>query len=168
MTNSIALKRRWEEPKFRRRMCEVRRRSWMSRDREVIHRRWSEASKKKWSRKDYRKVTIAGIKERATEEYRKTMSETMKRIGHRPQPSLGARRLKRLLGRGWELEYRVKWELAIDIAYPEMKLAIEVDGVTHNYPAQKKRDRLRDTLLRKLGWSVFRVSEVGCRNLSLR
>ncbi|MCM3736497.1 DUF559 domain-containing protein [Bacillus cytotoxicus] len=40
------------------------------------------------------------------------------------------------------------------------KLCIEVDGYTfHNTPEAKKKDKIRDTYLRKMGWEILRLSD---------
>lgn len=46
--------------------------------------------------------------------------------------------------------------LYVDLAYPELKIAIEVDGSTHNYQKQKRIDRWKEKQLKNLGWSVLR------------
>lgn len=45
----------------------------------------------------------------------------------------------------------------VDFAYPELKLAIEIDGIEHHAggPAMR-RDRRRDNELKRLGWTVLR------------
>jgi very-short-patch-repair endonuclease len=47
----------------------------------------------------------------------------------------------------------------IDFAFLNEKLAVEIDGSQHLNPTRKKRDRIKDDLLLKSGWSIFRVSE---------
>jgi very-short-patch-repair endonuclease len=120
--------------------------------------------------KTQRPIMLAMIRKMSQDpKRRRRLSETHKTNGQWPgQPSCGARKLKRLLGRRWKLEYKVGgfgWPISVDIAYPPMRLAIEVDGVTHNDPKQQAKDRMRDQRLRSLGWSVFRISEEGCRLL---
>ena len=45
----------------------------------------------------------------------------------------------------------------LDFAYPELMLAIEVDGVAwHGTAADRRRDRERERFLRGLGWTVLR------------
>ncbi len=40
------------------------------------------------------------------------------------------------------------------------KLCIEVDGyIFHNTPEAKKKDKIRDAYLRKMGWEVLRLSD---------
>jgi very-short-patch-repair endonuclease len=50
----------------------------------------------------------------------------------------------------------------VDVAHPEMRIAIEVDDIGHRRPRIRQRDRRKMRRLRRLGWSVFRVSEAGC------
>jgi len=47
----------------------------------------------------------------------------------------------------------------LDLAYPEIKLAIEADGKDcHSTPSQKSRDKYRQEKLEKLGWKFERFS----------
>lgn len=43
----------------------------------------------------------------------------------------------------------------LDLAYPEVLLAIEYDGRWHDAPEQKAKDRIRRERLRLLGWTVI-------------
>ncbi|MEE8602429.1 DUF559 domain-containing protein [Euzebya tangerina] len=45
-----------------------------------------------------------------------------------------------------------------DLAVPEIKLIIEVDGPHHFSPAQQEADRQRDRRLRALGWTTIRIT----------
>ena len=149
---SVSAKRQWANPVMRR----------------VLIKRLRIGSKARWSKTSEHKRMSAASKIRWEDPaYRKKITEWARRVGHRPRPSLGARKLKRILGRGWKLEYRVRGlrRMPIDIAHPGMKLAIEVDGKSHDRSVQKLWDRDKDTVLRKFGWSIFRVSEEGCRCL---
>ena len=44
----------------------------------------------------------------------------------------------------------------VDIAYPELKLAIEVDGLTHKLRKWRFLDQRKEAVLSALGWSVLR------------
>ena len=47
----------------------------------------------------------------------------------------------------------------LDMALPNIKLAIECDGKAyHSSPAQKAKDKKRDSYLKTNGWTVVRVS----------
>lgn len=48
-----------------------------------------------------------------------------------------------------------------DLAYPEVKLAIEYDGDVHLDPLRVERDRERDGLLASHGWDTLRVGKEG-------
>lgn len=151
-TNSEAAKKRWRDPNYR--------------AKQLIS--FSERQKRLWTDKSYRRHHTGLLKVIWSDpERRKRLSMRHRQNGVRWRSSFGARRLHRRLGRGWKLEYWVSWSryrrYAVDVAYPEMKLAIEVDGRTHDSLEQKRKDRRRDFELRTLGWSVFRVSEAGCR-----
>lgn len=60
--------------------------------------------------------------------------------------------------RGLRLEYCVP-PYFIDIALPERKIAIEIDGMYwHRLPSQKRKDRNRSRILHRQGWRVYRFS----------
>ena len=47
----------------------------------------------------------------------------------------------------------------VDLAYPEARLAIEVDGYRHHSGRRAfDRDRERDNELKALGWQVIRIT----------
>lgn len=46
----------------------------------------------------------------------------------------------------------------LDLAWPDFKVAVEYDGAHHFTEHQAKRDVQRDYALRKLGWTVIRVT----------
>ena len=81
-----------------------------------------------------------------------------------PQREL-CRRLKRSLwkyGFEPELEYSLDVD-KIDIAIPELKIAVEVDGKYHNRWEQRCEDERRDDSRRSEGWTTIRATneEVG-------
>lgn len=45
----------------------------------------------------------------------------------------------------------------IDLAYPSLKLALEIDGTVHLDPEVRKKDDARDHELRRRGWTVRRI-----------
>ena len=52
------------------------------------------------------------------------------------------------------------WTFDVDFAYPELKIAFEVDGYsTHGNRARFDADRERDNLLEAEGWIVIRVTK---------
>lgn len=69
-------------------------------------------------------------------------------------PSVGQYRM--------ELSTGVVW---LDRAWPEVKLAIELDGAKHHTsPEDRQRDLARDTALAALGWVVLRFTFADVRN----
>jgi Protein of unknown function (DUF559) len=46
----------------------------------------------------------------------------------------------------------------VDLAIPEHKIAIEVDGRSHGIKSRKEQDRKKEYLLRSLGWTVLRIT----------
>jgi len=45
-----------------------------------------------------------------------------------------------------------------DLLRQGRKIAIEVDGPTHDSPEAKKRDRFKDYMLKREGWTVIRIN----------
>lgn len=72
-------------------------------------------------------------------------------------------RLLETLGDGWVAEFivfsngfRDDWPLMIvDIAHPVSKVAVEVNGNSHNTLKVKARDKKKKEILEGLGWTVF-------------
>jgi very-short-patch-repair endonuclease len=152
MPSGDAMKRLWQNPGYRCRQLRQQKLGYT----DAIREQMSQSTKRRWAE---------GRGPVWTEERNQKLSETKHRLGQRPRPSRGARRLKRLLGRDWILEYRIanhdnttKW-YQVDLANLKLTAVIEVDGKTHDRPAQRKRDRARDAGLRQLGWTVIRIRE---------
>jgi hypothetical protein len=85
-------------------------------------------------------------------------------------------RLKRLLGSGWLFEYPVGTgsggirkgmpsAYRLDLANPEKRINIEVDGTSHRYRNQSKKDKRRDRFLRRKGWRIIRIQNKDVWNL---
>lgn len=108
-------------------------------------------------------------------EARAKSSATLKRIGHRPPvrggagmgPTVPQKRLADALG--WPMEVAIPTGAApeagglptyyaVDIANPELKVAVEVDGGSHFSLERQARDARQDTWLRGCGWIVLRFS----------
>ena len=171
-----AMKRAWQRPAFRQQMVAMmarRSRSPLSR------RRRSQAAIRQWANPMIRQRLLDGIRRRWSDPaYRRRMARMLKRrwrdeafrcrmlpaIRRNLGPSRGAQALHAWLGDGWALEWWTPHG-PIDVALPQLKLAIEVDGCDHQKPKQQHRDRQKERGLRRLGWTVFRVSEDGCREL---
>lgn len=45
----------------------------------------------------------------------------------------------------------------IDFAFPNKKVALEIDGKQHEQEDRKKHDQIRDLFLIALGWKVYRI-----------
>jgi len=110
---------------------------------------------------------VPGVKEK--------VSQTLKAIGHAPRTRGGnghltepqIQLLKRL-GKGWHPEYVVVTDrprpkgmpknIKIDIANPNLKIAIELDGNSHATIKHRKADKKQMEFLLRKGWSVLRIS----------
>jgi hypothetical protein len=106
---------------------------------------------------------------------RQKLSDTLIKMGHKPLIQGGNGRgltvpqqaLLEFLGAGWTAEHVVGTgqtkgrglgtAYKADLANPTTKTIIEVDGLSHNLLRVRALDHKRDTLLRSLGWRVFRV-----------
>jgi very-short-patch-repair endonuclease/endogenous inhibitor of DNA gyrase (YacG/DUF329 family) len=78
---------------------------------------------------------------------------------HTPQQKA----LLQALGEGWISElgignHATNWKvLVVDIGHPDWKIAIEVDGHSHQTKKQKNRDALKEKYLLELGWTLIRL-----------
>ena len=46
----------------------------------------------------------------------------------------------------------------VDFGYQDKKIAVEVDGTSHNTPLRRMQDQKKDAKLSELGWCVLRIS----------
>ena len=103
------------------------------------------------------------------------LSQTLRRIGHKPKIRGGNGRgltipqsmLLGALGNGWVAEYPVSLgkrlpnyptAYKVDLACVSMKIAIEVDGYSHVALARQIQDAKKEAKLRELGWTVLRFT----------
>lgn len=112
-------------------------------------------------------------------EVRARQATTLRAIGHRPPVQGGNGRgltqPQRLLSQalGWPTEVVVKTgnpsrgaqrvpgipsHFKLDIANPQLRIAVEVDGESHRALAVRARDQRKDAFLTGAGWSVLRFS----------
>src|SRR6478672_8636190 len=107
---------------------------------------------------------------------RQRMSSTLRAIGHRPKVRGGngqgmtepQRKLLAELGTGWVAEHvcptgerktgGVPSHYKLDLAYPALRLAVEIDGFSHTTLARQESDRRKEAWLLSHGWSVLRFS----------
>jgi len=107
---------------------------------------------------------------------RQKVRQRLKEIRHKPIRRGGNGGLLTLpqlallhaLGAGWEAEVAVPTcapresgyptNYKLDLAHPERKLGIELDGRSHAFISRAEQDAKKDGFLRSLGWSVYRVS----------
>jgi len=63
------------------------------------------------------------------------------------------------MGLKFETQYSVN-HYSLDVAFPEKKIAVEIDGdYWHSLPNIKKKDKRKDFHLKSLGWKVMRIKE---------
>jgi len=77
------------------------------------------------------------------------------RLGTHPE-NLAALRLHQW-GHRFEQQHRAG-AYRLDLAFPELRVAVEIDGPHHQRPDVAVRDAFRDQWLRDEGWLVFRVN----------
>ncbi len=77
------------------------------------------------------------------------------RLGTHPE-NLAALRLARA-GHQFEQQHRVL-NFRLDIAWPALRVGLEVDGPHHHRPDVAHRDALRDARIRDQGWTVLRIN----------
>lgn len=66
---------------------------------------------------------------------------------------------------GWPTNTRVTvgdgerpYHYEIDVANVTLKIGVELDGRSHNYPDRQKQDRRKETRLAALGWRIIRFT----------
>ena len=110
-------------------------------------------------------------------EIRAKVSATLKKINHQPKTrggnGRGATIPQKMLANalGWQMEYAVKTEkprgsgyptcYKVDIANPEHKIAIEVDGSSHQALERQMQDKKKEALLISKGWKVIQFKNLG-------
>jgi hypothetical protein len=126
------------------------------------------------SKKAENPMWVPGAKEK--------MARTLKEIRHRPRVRFGnghgltepQRELLMRLGAGWVAEFPVRTGkprgagyptvYKVDIAHPQLMIAIELDGGSHS-GRRLVEDRKKDSLLAEYGWSVYRIKNVDASRL---
>lgn len=104
---------------------------------------------------------------------KRRQTETLRAMGHKPSVQGGNGRgltvpqaiLLKQLGRPWVSEHILRTgngylphHYKLDLALPSKKIAIEVDGATHQSLKVQATDARKDKFLRGIGWFVCRVS----------
>jgi very-short-patch-repair endonuclease len=126
------------------------------------------------SKKAENPMWVPGAKEK--------MVRTLREIGHRPVVRCGngrglteaQRELLTRLGPGWVAEFSVRTGkprgggyptvYKIDVAHPQLMIAIELDGYSHS-GKRLAEDRKKDALLAEYGWSVYRIKNADASRL---
>ena len=113
---------------------------------------------------------------------REQVSRTLKELGYAPIHRGGNGQLTEpqiqmllQLGAGWYPEWVVPTghlrpdgipkHLKIDIANPEEKIAIELDGVSHHTYKKRRADKRKVAFLLRKGWSVLHLSNAKALSL---
>lgn len=109
---------------------------------------------------------MKGIKEKAMATNKRLGTQPKIRGGNGTEMPVPQRVLLTALGKGWYAEHVIPTKLRnkgyptcykIDIANPKNKIAVEVDGNSHNLVSRKEQDKKKDNFLCSLGWIVHRV-----------
>lgn len=116
-------------------------------------------------------------------EWRQKMTETLKRIGHKPVVRGGngtgmtpvEKMMLSKLPAGWVSNHTVKTlkrpaqgyphHYKLDLALPSEMLCLELDGGSHGSLSRQEQDKKKDALLRQLGWKVCRMSNTKAEKL---
>jgi len=91
-------------------------------------------------------------------------SEKIKRRKLRQNPTEAEKliwrflRKRQLLGHKFKRQYSID-HFVIDFYCPELKLAVEVDGATHNESGRKEYDIRREKYLEKFGLNFVRIKD---------
>ena len=63
------------------------------------------------------------------------------------------------LGKDYFRQYPIAEKFVIDVAFIDERIALEIDGKSHNLSKQKRKDSKRDKFLSDNGWLVIRIKE---------
>lgn len=139
-----------------------------------------------WNERRFCSVSCAKKQENpmVKENARLKMSETLRKIGHKPPIQGGNGKpfpeaqlaLIGGLGEGWVPEFAVPTKIPkgmgyptcykIDIANPRLMIGIEVDGASHSSRTNRERDQKKTALLATFGWKIFRITNKQVKSLS--
>ncbi|MHB8916073.1 MAG: endonuclease domain-containing protein [Thiobacillus sp.] len=114
---------------------------------------------------------IRNLNPMSSMETREKVSRTLKAMKHKPSERGGngngltvpQQILKDALSLNWTAEYALSLGkrqagyptcYKLDLACPQLKIAIEVDGASHH--SRKEQDKKKDAKLASLGWTVLR------------
>ena len=111
-------------------------------------------------------MTMDGVREK--------VSDTLQKMGHKPTlrggNGTGPTKAEQVLLKelpGWDWNYAISlWKkqkdyptcYKVDLAYPSLKIAVEIDGYSHKVLTRQVQDRKKEAKLKELGWLVLRVS----------
>ena len=116
---------------------------------------------------------VAAMNPCESPEVRTKISATLKAMGHRPSIRGGNGRgmtvpqsmMKEVLGDGWTDEFALSLgqktegyptNYKLDLAHPGLKIAIEVDGLSHG--SRRELDAKKDAKVAEFGWTVLRFT----------
>jgi len=63
-----------------------------------------------------------------------------------------------VLGADFCKEFPMRHGHIIDFAFPDHKIAIEIDGPHHLQKKRRQKDHIKDSVLKKHGWTVIRFN----------
>lgn len=137
-----------------------------------------------WLRQRHCSISCSKIRENCmnSQTVRDRVSRALKARGHAPARRGGngdltepQRRLLQCLGPEWIAELAVPVQLykaqalpkhvKIDIASPQRRIAIELDGSSHRSPARRLQDARKTLFLAQNGWSVLRITNARANEL---
>ena len=90
-------------------------------------------------------------------------SDDVQRIYRTYKPSSLERKAMKILdslGIPYIFQYSTRTDFIIDFAIflDDKKIALEIDGPHHSDYRRKRKDRIKDLMLKREGWKVLRVS----------
>lgn len=171
---SMAQKKHWRNPNFRERVLTAVKKAWSN---PKLRERQAQTSKKIWSSTKLRKrVALKSLKRWKNPTYKRKVSKLISKGLQKPDVIALLRKLRynqvfpqkdtlpermlqqELRKRKIEFKKHVNFSFCQpDLVFEKKKVAVFADGEHwHNYPEGKKRDKLQNKLLRKMGWKVLR------------
>ena len=157
--SSTASRLRWRDPTYRARVVSGVTNYHRNRPKEVQERML--AAQQTPNIRKFRSAMMTDTWARRT---RTQKNAVLKNLIGRPSPEQIL--LGRVLPKEWVMEHCIsRKRYRVDWANVERRIAIEVDGENHNETAVRKEDALKERALKRLGWTVFRITNAEVRKM---
>ena len=157
--SSLASRLKWRDPSYRARVTCKLSKYHSNRPKEVQERMLAAQQTP-----SLRKFRSTMMKKTWAQRTRRQKNAVLKNLIGCPTPEQIL--LGQVLSKEWVMEHCVsRKRYRVDWANVNRHIAIEVDGENHNETAVKKEDARKERVLRRLGWTVLRITNAEVRQM---